>query len=311
VLLAAAPTQAQAPEADGTPRFVVYYNSDASPASALIGLPYTHVILSFLTARLGDDGSVEIVVGDGLASALPTVGLLQADSKVVSVSFGGGDMGNAAYVPLVGKETELAAAIASFVEENGLDGVDIDFEVSGSLFTTPPSHSFDGRLFLIALTQALRLALASDAIITHAPQGPFFNPGWHGGPYIEILKAVGDHVDWITVQYYNNPGYNDPLAADTESPAPWTYQGLTSADGGLNWPPEKVVVGKPIYVHDAANGYLAPQDLLDQIVRPLAEQYGQNFGGLAGWQFSTLTDDHQFWNTEMAAGLIIAPATSP
>lgn len=59
VVLAAAPTQVQSPEVGGAVRFVVYYNSDASPASALIGLPYTHVILSFITARIGDDGSVE------------------------------------------------------------------------------------------------------------------------------------------------------------------------------------------------------------------------------------------------------------
>lgn len=293
-------------------RFVIYYSSNASPASALAGLPYTHVILSFLTADVGETGTVELTVASNLRAALPAIEALAADGKTVLVSFGGGAMPADAYRRLVGHEEELAASLAAFASTHGLGGVDLDFEVSESLFGQPPADSFDGRRFLVALTRALRTALPQGALITHAPQSPYLDPAWHGGPYLAILAAAGDAVDWITVQYYNNGPHDDPLAGGgTAEPPAWTYDGIVGGGHGLAWPPEKTLVGKPVYTADAGSGYVAPEELRDTIVAPLKDRYGQRFGGLTGWQFSTLTPDHRFWNEQMAGALGLAPTATP
>ncbi len=290
-----APVALASDEAPSHYRYIVYYNADASPVTDAIGLPYTHIILSFIGATRNGN-KIEITVPDKLKLALLAVPKLKADGKTVMISFGGGAMGNDDYVPLAGHETALARAIADFVKAHGLDGVDIDFEVSAALQETPPDGTIHGRPFLVKLTSALRKALGPAALISHAPQGPYLNPAWHGGPYLEILRAAGDEIDWINVQYYNNPDFNAPIVAGDPS---WSYSGLTSGKYGLDWPPYKTVVAKPIYRDDAGTGYVAPEKLLRETVHPLVKQYGRDFGGLAGWQFSTHTDDHVFWNTQM------------
>jgi chitinase len=298
-VLSSAGTWAGTPHAGSSPkpltRFVIYYNSDATPATALVGLPYTHVILSFVTASADASGAITLVTPDKLAGALGQVAALQADGKLVLISFGGGDMTAQHYLSLIGHENALASALAAFVKHHGLDGMDIDFEISATLHTDPPLDLFDGRQFLVTLTTALRAALGDTSLLTHAPQPPYLDPDWHDGPYLQILGKVGPIVDWITVQYYNNPGFNDPLGA-----AAWSYDGVVSNKYGLSWPPGKTLVGKPVYIADAGTGYLAPQELATTVIQPLVSKYGDQFGGLTGWQFSAHTPQHLYWNNKMA-----------
>jgi len=58
-----------------------------------------------------------------------------------------------------------------------------------------------------------------------------------------------------------------------------------------------------VYHADAVNGHLPPDEVHDDVICPLVARYGDRFGGLAGWQFSTLTDDHRYWNTQLAPAL--------
>jgi len=299
--LVSAPAWAQ----ETTPRYVIYYNSNASPPKTLIGTPYTHVILSFITVApdAPDEGPVSLVVPDKLAPALGVIGRLQAEGKRVLISFGGGDMQLDGYTGLVGREGSLADAITDFVSVHGFDGVDIDFEVSAALHSRRQPGVLDGRRFLIDLTAALRKRLPAEALISHAPQAPYLDPIWHGGPYIDVLRAVGDGIDWIMVQYYNNPAYEAPVARQIVGQAPRPF--ATSYAGIVNssWPSEKTLVGLPVYRDDASSGHLQPQRVVSEVVCPLRARYGRRFGGLTGWQFSTLTSDHRFWNERMSGAV--------
>ena len=303
LVLTAASTSA--PAQGNTPRYVIYYNSNASPPETLIGTPYTHVILSFITVAPGapDEGPVSLVVPNKLAPALAVVGRLQAEGKRVLISFGGGAMQLDDYASLVGREAALADAIATFVSAHGFDGVDIDFEVSAALHTERRPGVLDGRRFLIDLTGALRKRLPAGALISHAPQAPYLDPAWHGGPYLDVLRAVGDAIDWIMVQYYNNPDYEAPVSrrivGQPSQPFATSYAGILD----LTWPSEKLVVGLPVYRDDASSGHLAPRKVVSEIVCPLRDLYGRRFGGLTGWQFSTLTPDHRFWNNQMSGAV--------
>ncbi|CAN0595139.1 unnamed protein product, partial [Laminaria digitata] len=64
-------------------RYVIYYNSDASPPQSLLGKPYSHVILSFITApaRLPTAAPIKLVVPDKLTPAFDVIASLQAEGK--------------------------------------------------------------------------------------------------------------------------------------------------------------------------------------------------------------------------------------
>lgn len=107
-------------------RLVVYYNSAHTPLSSIATTPLTHVILSFLMPNADDP--TKIGPSGNLDSVWPDVKKLQAAGKKVMISFGGGTATHDAYRKLAGDVPGLARQIAAFVAEQGLDGVDIDFE---------------------------------------------------------------------------------------------------------------------------------------------------------------------------------------
>jgi hypothetical protein len=122
-----------------------------------------------------------------------------------------------------------------------------------------------------------------------------------GQPYSHVI------LSFLTVQYYNNPEFDAPFASRIvgaqTAPLPWSYAGPVTAAGGLAWPSEKTVIGLPVYRADAANGHLPPKQAGAEIVCPLRKRFGHAFGGLTGWQFSTLTRDHRFWNAHLGDAL--------
>lgn len=291
------------------PRYIVYYNSAATPLAKVEAADYTHVMLSFLTvAETGGAAPLSLIVPPVLTRQLDTVPALKRSGKTVLASFGGGAMSAGSWARIAGREAEVAALLAAFVRAHGVAGVGIDFEISAALQRPGPDRPFDGRALLVALTRELRAALPSGALISHAPQPPYLDPRWEDGPYLEILREVGDAVDWIAVQYYNNPSYDSPIVShvlgDPSRPVATSIAGLTGGAGGVAWPVEKIVVGKPIYHADAGSGHLPPKRVRDEILKPLLDRYGVRFGGLMGWQFSDLTADHRYWNTRMAPGLL-------
>lgn len=295
-----------------TPRYVVYYNSEATPLSKVAEADYTHVMLSFLTVpEDGGAAPLSLVTPKQLSTQLKDVPALKRAGKTVMASFGGGDMTERSWARVAGRETETATLLAGFVTQNGLDGVGIDFEISEALYRDVAGRTFDGRALLVALTRQLRAALPQGSFISHAPQPPYLDPRWEGGPYLEILRQAGGDLDWIAVQYYNNRGYDGPasvhIVGSGSDPFTTSVAGLDQGAPGVRWPVEKIVVGKPIYRDDAISGHLPPAKVRSDILQPLIARYGNRFGGLMGWQFSDLTSDHRYWNTRMAPGLLLPP----
>ncbi|MEH6633306.1 MAG: glycoside hydrolase family 18 protein [Halopseudomonas aestusnigri] len=292
----------------GQPRYIIYYNSDASSLSEVAEAVYSHVIVSFLGAEIDDGGAIVLIPPINMEEQWNSVALLKAKGIKVLISFGGGLAKAKDYEQLIGREGELSDLISAFVRAKGLDGIDLDFEASNMLHKERKAGVADGKAFLINLTKALRNRLPSKRyLISHAPQSPYLNPEWHDGPYLEILKSAGEDIDWITVQYYNNPGQDGPVATKvvglSNDPYTTSYRGLVSKDGPLFWPSEKIIIGKPVYKADAFSGHLSPEDMIKQVIRPLYSEYGDQFGGIAGWQFSTHTKDHRQWNDTLGKAL--------
>jgi len=91
-----------------------------------------------------------------------------------------------------------ATQLASFVTTYNLDGVDIDWE------DTAAFQSGTGEAWLITFTTTLRQLLPS-AIITHAPQAPYFGGTtlYPKNAYLAVEQAVGSMIQFYNVQFYN------------------------------------------------------------------------------------------------------------
>ena len=259
-------------------RLVIYYNSTHAPLISIASTPLTHVILAFLVPGTTDPTRIE--ASGNLASVWPDVPALQAAGKKVMISFGGGTISHQAYQQLSADVPGLARQIADFVTERDLDGVDIDFEDTAGF---ERGAAYDGVAFLTSLTRELAAALpAGRQLISHAPQPPYLSPSFEGGPYLKVLREAGDAISWINLQFYNNPGFQDPgqITGLPGKPFVSSVTGLAQGAGGVTWPVAKTVIGKPVAQVDAHTGYLPVADLVQQVVAPLVERYGKEVGGV-------------------------------
>lgn len=105
---------------------------------------------------------------------------------------------------------DSARSLAKYVNDNILDGVDIDWE------DTAAFQSGIGEQWLITFTTTLRAELSDGKKITHAPQAPYFvgDPQFYpNGGYIKVEQEVGSMIDFYNVQFYNQQStpYNTSL----------------------------------------------------------------------------------------------------
>lgn len=177
--------------------------------------------------------------------------------------------------------TDCALQLAAFVNNNNYDGVDIDWEDTKS-FTLGDSS---GENWLITLTTVLRQNLKPGAIITHAPQAPYFGVGaYPKGGYLAVDKAVGSMIDFYNIQFYNQGKgmYETPqnLFNVSGGCCPGTSVNEIIATG---IPASKVVLGKPAISKDAHSG-LVDAATLNQAIRDNYAYNGWNTG-LMYWQY--------------------------
>jgi chitinase len=279
------------------PRNVIYCN-DVNFLQQIPGLSYTDAILNFLIPD-GMGGLTGVDTPDpGQVQAVHNAG------KNVLVSLGGsGDVFPSVawqqYAQAPNGVSDLVNQLVAFVNDNGLDGVDIDYEDSDGGFGE--SQTYDGVTFLIALTDGLARALQPGHIITHAPQPPYFDGP--EAPYTQIHGIAGDRITWFNCQFYNNPGYDEPANKLT-----W-YDNIAqtiAAAGGREGAP-RLLVGAPV-VQSAANddgAWLSPGDFVSEVITPLQEEWGETFGGVMGWNFELDSEQGFAW----ANG--IGPALAP
>jgi chitinase len=291
-------------------RNVIYYNQSNSQytLAEIANLPYTDVILEYLLT----DGNLN-VYGDGGAFDSNTGNLsnpddirtLQNAGKNVLVSFGGdtGTFPTSAWKNCAQNVVTVANNIAGFVKNNGLNGVDIDFEDSNA-FTQTQASGYSGVQFLIALTQGLAQALPpGQNIITHAPQTPYWYQGDYQAAYLQIWQQAGDQITWFNNQFYSNPDYDATSQLKVQ-----TYQYIANISGGP--PPQKLLVGVPLT--SSVEGYITIDDMVQNVITPLEATFGGEFGGVMAWQFSFDTDgnwSNGIWQALVPGSPFTPPAT--
>ncbi|GAK64312.1 glycoside hydrolase family 18 protein [Moesziomyces antarcticus] len=240
------------------PRFVLYGDQDVA-AQSYGAPPYWNITgfnvfnLAFWTVKFGvADNAAKFAAKSDADKKWFKSRYAGAGMKLMVSVFGATDtpqsMGRNA--------TKLGKTIAAFVKQNGLDGVDVDYEEM-DLFAQGKSANW-----LIELTRSLRAELPSpDYIITHAPVAPWFNKQMYPEGYAKIHAQVGNLIDWYNVQFYNQQNYDtcDELIWNSGDNFPLTSVFEINKYAGV--PLDKIVVGKPAVAGDADNGFMRPSVL--------------------------------------------------
>jgi chitinase len=278
------------------PRNVIYCN-DTGFLQQIVSLPYTDVILNFLAP--GGGGTLTSTAG---IPAPGDVQALQNAGKNVLISLGGDSttFPTGSWQQYATGVSDLVNQVAAFVRDNGLNGVDIDYEDGDNGFTGPNAVGvYDGVQFLIDLTNGLAGALPpGQNIITHAPQPPYldpnggYNPPGGTAPYAQIWQAAGNNITWLNCQFYNNPDYDK--SADVKVAA---YKAIADNVTGA----AKLLSGAPVTAIDAGTGYLPLDTFTGQVIAPLRQAYPGAFGGVMGWTFKD--DQGGTWANGIAQAL--------
>lgn len=272
------------------PRNVIYYNSNANSISltGIANLSYTDVIVAFLVP----DSNLNLYLAGGVS--LPDlendIRVLQNAGKNVLISLGGGaGFPSSAWQSYAQNPGELVNQLVDdWVTAYGFNGVDIDYEDDAGF-----TGIYNGVAFLSAITSGLAQALPSGQnIITHAPQTPYWDPNaGYGNAYSEIWQEVGDQITWINNQFYNNTDYDHTAALKVS----W-YRNIVAVTGA-----EKLLVGAPVARGAAGEGYIPLIDMTQHVIKPLQSNFGVQFGGVMGWEFSF--DRGGAWGNGIGAAL--------
>ncbi|NER86825.1 glycosyl hydrolase family 18 protein [Moorena sp. SIO3A2] len=173
---------------------------------------------------------------------------------------------------------EYGYELAKYAKKYNFDGVDFDIE-------NFPNGSPDLTSEWLAIATREVKWEYPEAIISHAPQAPYFSPAQSFG-YLEVNEKVGDLIDFYNIQYYNQ-GSSTPY--DTFEQL-FIYSGWNQPETSvieINYngvPLDKIVIGKPVTKSDVNNtGYVDPDKLGSFIGDAISN--GIEPGGVMGWQW--------------------------
>ncbi|KAJ4473258.1 putative chitinase [Lentinula edodes] len=274
----AAPVQAPATSGGGgapaAPHFVVYTDKGSEPAPDVSKISgFNTVAMSFLlTSGAADQAKAWETLAQAQKSSIKSA-YQKAGIKLIVSAFGSTDL------PTSSDAKSTAATMAKWVQDNNVDGIDVDYEDLNAM------NAQDGKAeqWLIDFTNALRTQLPQGKyILTHAPLAPWFSAShYKSGGYTKVHKEVGSKIDWYNIQFYNQgTEYTTCDGLLTSSP---TYPGSAVFEimtGGVS--ADKVVIGKPGGQADATTGYMAPADLAKCVVTAKGKNWN---GGVMSWEY--------------------------
>lgn len=296
---------------DTTPRNIIYALRQNTPITGIIGSDFTHVILCFLLPQTNGTVAPSWELQQFLAKPNLVSQLQEGGKRKVMVSLGGENVPAGGWQAMAANLPAAAASIVSFLNTYGLDGIDIDYEDTNA-FTNPTAAGYDPVAFLANLSQAVKKA-SGTSLVSHAPQPPYLYPNaypsYPEGPYQRVMAAAQNSIDWLNIQYYNNPWYVGASAAEQQQKVAGLSGGgfpSSIADLSISIPPEKLVLGRITSTDNGGSGYLDAATTAASLVQPLKQRFGSRFGGVMGWEFSLNTTSPanvNAWGSAMAAAM--------
>ncbi|OBZ74820.1 Endochitinase 3 [Grifola frondosa] len=154
--------------------------------------------------------------------------------------------------------TSTANTMAQFVLNNGLDGIDVDYEDLDAM----NAKNGAAEAWLTTFTQTLRTQLPKGQfILTHAPLAPWFSTAYPQA-YHTVDKNVGSLIDWYNIQFYDQGAteYTDCNGLLTTSGGQFPSSSVFEiANQGI--PLSRLVIGKLGSTADGSSGFMDPQTL--------------------------------------------------
>lgn len=142
------------------------------------------------------------------------VSAVHAAGKKVKLSIGGATYPISGQLVTPQDATGMAEAIAAYVHQNNLDGVDFDIE------------DYPAANLQIALIQQTRQLLGPNAVISYTPK----TPAALTAPYNQVIQGAHQYLSYISFMAYDyGPGY--------------TYQQDVTNLLAFNVPASKIVIG--------------------------------------------------------------------
>jgi hypothetical protein len=202
-----------------------------------------------------------------------------AGTKILISAFG------PVQLPTSGGLDPIATAIslASFVQSNNLDGVDINYQDDPALLIGT------AEAWLVSFTTKLRQLLPT-YIIVHTVKASYFKKeNYKNGGYTTVNSQVGNSINFYNVIYYNQytsayATYNDLFVNSSGA-----YTGTSVEEiVARGVPSNKIVVGKPCTTGDASNTGYVDSNSLGQWLTQAYNNY-KWYAGIAFWQYSSDT----------------------
>ena len=274
------------------------------------------IMLAFLQGSGGYEPVDAFIAWNKLSSSLKQETLEYAHFKGAKIllSIGGaqdhidGSFGNENGMDMNGlifqgaqKARDYAEVAAQAVLENGLDGLDYDFELHPGNFG--PFRQDYMKMFLEETHKKTRelLPMSDGYIISHAPMGPYASV-WAGENkgYVEFMLNYQDEIDFIALQYYNQGIYSSYDTTFNSVAGTWAEGSSVKElkDAGIKI--EKLVVGKPVSTTAGSTGYMTPDALQGYGCRA-KEDFGF-VGGFMTWMYhNTKQWESAAWSTALTS----------
>jgi len=297
-----------------TPKLIAYSNDYGVPKQGFG--PYNTIIVAFMYPGTGP-GTLKwgptATFWSGGKEVNKVAWLVENQPDLqVAVSLGGADWTSKSWQGLIGHETAVAASLAQLLQAVGVEprkvGVDLDYEDDAGVFDSYP-FPYDGVTLLGELSKAFKGA--GFAFVSHAPQAPYVGCGVSvsGGEcaaprvpgYLLLMEKYGEWIDFLNVQFYNNPPFNDISAVKPlfeKLVAGGSVQFDASTEVKYKIPASKLMLGKPATQGDAGSGYSSPSD-----VESALEGLGPAVGGFMSWKLASDAENGFAMGEAAAQGL--------
>jgi len=273
-------------------------NNFTQTIKSIVDYGYNLIILAFwIDPSIGTDPYSAAYYWSLLNSAdkQSTLDYVHEHNAKIIVSSGGSSY--AAY-PLNGG-SDYGTGAANFALTNQLDGVDFDMENFTNTFGTLSGLTKTQTIqWLTDATNAARSILGSDAIITHAPQSPYFNIEFANGYYDFYMQTPRPSIDYFLIQYYNQGAtyldYQTQFINDDNYHPDTAVAQLISR--GL--PKEIIIVGKLMQSTDGQSAsWVSPQIIAQWVVQAANDSNAYNWTtGISTWQYhATGSPNAQTW----------------
>ncbi|MFI7606337.1 glycosyl hydrolase family 18 protein [Micromonospora sp. NPDC049366] len=221
--LALTPTAAEAVVLPNNFKSVGYMPSWAGSVNSVQYNKLTHINYAFVLPN--SNGTLRAVENPSKLSSLVSLG--HANNVKVSIAIGGWNDGDdSAFEALAansGSRTTFVNSVVSFVNQYGLDGVDMDWE-----YPDPGTSANNYALLMQQLSNALR------------PQGKLLTAAVVAeGYYVQgVPTSVFGYVDWLNIMAYDGGSPHANYDWSINSVNGWKARGL---------PAGKAVLGVPFY----------------------------------------------------------------